>query len=144
MELRLIDPSCQSNRSDGLAGINEITFPDVDLPKMGIGADNAAVMLDENELAKAFDVVTDECHPALRRGTHYRAGLGGDVYAIIVHAARRGPEFGDDLAFDRPPKRPGPNRRRDKAFARCCGRCDLGHGWCRCRLGCTGSGNPLR
>ena len=54
---------------------------------MGIGGENAAIMLDQYQLAKAFDIRANKGHAAFCSSANRRALACGDIYTIIMNAA---------------------------------------------------------
>ena len=75
---------------------------------MRISSDDAAIMFDQNKLAKIFDIIANKRDCAIGRHDHWRARLGNDIDTIIVDTTRRGAKFGDDFTLNRPtePARP--------------------------------------
>ena len=104
MKLRLADASGIADGSDFFAFHDFLAFFHQQFLIMGISGYPAAAVLHQNQVTKAFELVTGINDNAFIRGFDRSSTGSADVDTVIVAAFADGTEFGDDFAFNRPGK----------------------------------------
>lgn|GEM_PF-5749044 len=102
MELRPADPATAAGGRQLLAAANDVADLHQDLVVVAIGADPAAIVAQQDQIAEAADLVAGVGDDAAFGRPHRGARREGDVDTVVVQAALLGAEAGDHPAFGRP------------------------------------------
>ena len=90
MQLRLRNVARRAQLTNKLSGLHALSSRNIDAIGMRIGRDEAIIVLDQEKITKAPELVSDISHRPCFRRTKRRAAIACDVDAVIALAIRTG------------------------------------------------------